>query len=56
MEKPNDVYIAELINDLYNELVRRKPGDRSERDRLWAIAKTDLEKLQAYWIYKVQEA
>lgn len=32
-------------------LSENKPNDRSEKDRLWAIARTDAEKLLAFWYY-----
>lgn len=32
-------------------LSQNKPNDRSEKDRLWAIARTDAEKLLAFWYY-----
>lgn len=28
-----------------------KPNDRSEKDRLWAIMRTDTQKLLAFWFY-----
>lgn len=34
--------------DLLNE---HKPNDRSEKDRLWAIMRTDAQKLLAFWLY-----
>ena len=40
------IELRNLIHDM-------KPNDRSEKDRLWAIAMTDLEKGQAFWHYKI---
>ena len=28
-----------------------RPNDRSEKDRLWAILRTDAQKLLAFWFY-----
>ena len=47
-EKP--AFIEELEKAL-EQLEKDKPNDRSEVDRKYAIAKTDLEKLIAYCNY-----
>lgn len=37
-----------LLYEALSELQKEMPRDRSERDRAFAIAKTDLEKVIAY--------
>ncbi len=37
-----------LLYEALSEMQMAKPNDRSERDRMMAIAKTDLEKVIAY--------
>ena len=47
---------AEIHFELYEVLrfmTEYKPNDRSEQDRHWAIAITDLEKVIAWWGYNV---
>lgn len=48
-----------LLNELRDtlaELVANKPNDRSEADRCWAIAITDMQKLIAFFkVYVVGE-
>ena len=42
----------QIYSSLLTALVlmeEKKPNDRSERDRLWAILKTDLQKVEALW-------
>lgn len=46
---PERVDVA--INELIALAKREKPGDRSERDRYYAIFITDLEKAQAFYFY-----
>lgn len=47
---PDEEVEAAIIKLL--ELVENnKPNDRSEKDRLWAILRTDTEKLLAFWFY-----
>lgn len=36
-------------------LVAYKPGDRSEQDRAWAVCKTEMEKVVAYFATYVAE-
>lgn len=43
--------MKEKIEKLIEELKLQKLNDRSEKDRLWAIAITDAEKLLAFVIY-----
>ena len=43
-------YLASLWQAL-SEIGLSKPNDRSEKDRMFAIAKTDLEKLISYCEY-----
>lgn len=45
------IQVREAIQMALMLLKQHKPEDRSERDRLWAIARTDLEKLLAFWFY-----
>lgn len=45
VEKPE--FIA-LLEEALRKIEEEKPNDRSEVDRKYAIAKTDLEKLVAY--------
>ena len=45
------VQIREAIQMALMLLNQNKPDDRSERDRLWAIARTEAEKLLAFWFY-----
>lgn len=42
-----EMIIVHLL-DLLNE---HKPNDRSELDRLWAILRTDVQKVYAFWLY-----
>ena len=49
MTKDEEVEAAIIrLLDLLNEY---KPNDRSEKDRLWAIIRTDAQKLLAFWFY-----
>lgn len=41
--------ILDLLQEVIELLEASKPGDRSELDRAYAIAKTDAEKLHAFW-------
>lgn len=43
--------VKEAILILLNLLETNKPNDRSEKDRLWAIVRTDAQKLFAFWCY-----
>lgn len=43
--------VQEAILKLLDLLERNKPNDRTEKDRLWAIARTDAQKLLAFWRY-----
>ena len=45
------VQVREAMQMALMLLKQHKPEDRSERDRLWAIARTDQEKLLAFWFY-----
>lgn len=49
MTKDEEVEAAIIrLLDLLNE---HKPNDRSEKDRLWSIIRTDAQKLLAFWFY-----
>ena len=47
---PDEEVEAALLKllDLVNQ---NKPGDSSDKDRLWAILRTDVQKLLAFWFY-----
>ncbi len=49
MTKDGEVEAA--ILRLLNLLNEHKPNDRSEKDRLWAIIRTDVQKLLSFWFY-----
>lgn len=48
LEVSDDVTLDDLI-DTYRLLKARKPNDRSERDRRWAVTITEYEKVVAYF-------
>ncbi len=45
--------IASDLARLLNQMKSGKPNDRTEEDRAWAIAITDLERVMAWWEYWV---
>ena len=47
---PNEEVEAAIIK-LFDMVNKHKPNDRSEKDRLWAILRTDVQKLLAFWFY-----
>lgn len=50
-EMTKDETVEAAILNLLDLLEKNKPGDRSEKDRLWAIIRTDAQKLLAFWFY-----
>lgn len=50
-EMSPDEEVEAAIIHLLALVKQNKPGDRSEKDRLWAILRTDTEKLLAFWFY-----
>lgn len=50
-EMTKDEEVEATILQLLDLLEKNKPGDRSEKDRLWAILRTDAQKLLAFWFY-----
>lgn len=46
---PEDLTLSQL-NSLIRDIRERKPNDRSELDRVYAVMLTDLEKARAYWM------
>lgn len=44
-----DAQILSLLEMALGGMKAAKPNDRSERDRHYAVARTDLEKVIAYW-------
>lgn len=50
-EMTKDEEVEATILQLLDLLEKNKPGDRSEKDRLWAILRTDTQKLLAFWFY-----
>lgn len=51
-----DLVILDHINLLLHAMRRAKPDDRSPRDRHWAIAITDTERILAWWLYACVDA
>jgi len=51
IEELTSAEIADMLNDLKKAMEHNKPGDRSTKDRYFAIAITELEKLIAFWEY-----
>lgn len=45
----NRLYVLSEIEKLFSLLKSNKPNDRTEQDRLWAIAVTDMQKLRAFF-------
>lgn len=43
--------VKKVILTLLDLLETNKPNDRSDKDRLWAIVRTDAQKLLAFWRY-----
>lgn len=54
MEKPDELRVAFL--ELFIALADAKPNDRSEKDRAFAIIKTELEKVWAYYLVYIAES
>ena len=50
-EMSPDEEVEAAIIHLLDLVKQNKPGDRSDKDRLWAILRTDTEKLLAFWFY-----
>ena len=50
-EMKKDEEVEAAILRLLDLLEKNKPGDRSAKGRLWAIIRTDAQKLLAYWFY-----
>ena len=50
-EMTKDEEVEAAILKLLDLLEKNKPNDRSEKDRLWAIIRTDTQKLLAFWFY-----
>jgi hypothetical protein len=48
-------HILEKIEALMRLIRNLKPDDRSNLDRIYAVALTDLEKVSAYWQVKAVE-
>lgn len=46
-----DEKVESAILTLLDLLNEHKPNDRSEKDRLWAILRTDAQKLLAFWFF-----
>ncbi len=47
---PDEEVEAAIIR-LMDLLSAHKPNDRSEKDRKWAIIRTDVEKIYGFWLY-----
>lgn len=47
----DDERVEDAIIRMLDLIVKYKPNDKSDKDRLWAILKTDAEKLLAWWFY-----
>lgn len=45
----NSLYVFAEVERLFALLKSNKPNDRSEADRCWAIAVTDMQKLVAFF-------
>ena len=43
--------VQEAILKMLDLLETNKPNDRSDKDRLWAMIRTDAQKLLAFWFY-----
>ncbi len=43
------VYVLGEVEKLFALLKDNKPNDRTEQDRLWAIAVTDMQKLRSFF-------
>lgn len=50
-QEQKEQQVKEAILILLDLLETNKPNDRSEKDRLWAIVRTDAQKLLAFWRY-----
>ncbi|MBP8291140.1 MAG: hypothetical protein KAX65_00115 [Caldilineaceae bacterium] len=50
-EMTKDEEVEAALLKLLDLLEKNKPNDRSEKDRLWAIIRTDAQKLLAFWFY-----
>ena len=50
-EMTKDEEVEAAILKLLDLLEKNKPNDRSDKDRLWAIIRTDAQKLLAFWFY-----
>lgn len=50
-EMSPDEEVEAAIIKLFDLVNQHKPNDRSEKDRLWAILRTDVQKLLAFWFY-----
>ena len=46
----DDKNIKEKFEEFIAEMKQHKPNDRSDRDRYWAIAITDIEKAYAVFV------
>lgn len=51
MEEAKQPEFIAMLEEALRKIEEEKPNDRSEKDRKYAIAKTDLEKLIAYCDY-----
>ena len=50
-EMTQDEEVEAALLKLLDLLETNKPNDRSDKDRLWAIIRTDAQKLLAFWFY-----
>lgn len=50
-EMSPDEKVESAIIHLLDLVKQNKPGDSSDKDRLWTILRTDTEKLLAFWFY-----
>ena len=49
-------FTLEQLEKVYQMMLSGKPNDRSEQDRCWAIAITDMQKLVAFFKVYVAKA
>lgn len=50
-EMSPDEEVEAAIIHLLDLVKQNRPGDSSDKDRLWTILRTDTEKLLAFWFY-----
>ncbi len=55
MDTPVEEILLVHMRDLLAELQAEKPGDRSAKDRAWAVTITEIEKALAYFKMYVVE-